>query len=108
MATKAKYILKATLSGKDYIFTYEDTQVWQAIEDFYFSDYPKLIHLADSELFPVEVKVVADGKVITTYQFQFCGCVFDHFFIKGWKAGCNLYTLDEFAKDIELHTQKNQ
>lgn len=100
----ANYILTATVDGQEYIFEYEDTMdIWQTLEEFYSSDYSETIaNRAGSGEFPVEVKAMHNGKVITTYCFKFNGCVFDHFFAKGWKTGCDPYTLDEFIKDIEI------
>lgn len=104
MTTTANYILAATVDGQEHIFEYEDTMdVWQTLEEFYSSDYSETIaNRAGSGEFPVEVKAMQNGKVITTYRLKFNGCVFDHFFAKGWKAGCDPYTLDEFIKDIEM------
>ena len=88
MTTTANYILTATVDGQEHIFEYEDTMdVWQTLEEFYSSDYSETIaNRAGSGEFPVEVKAMHNGKVITTYRLKFNGCVFDHFFAKGWKA----------------------
>ena len=108
MTTTANYILTATVGGQDFIFEYEDAMdVWHVLEEFYTEDYAEvLIELEGSETFPVEVKAMHNGKVITTYRLQFNGCVFDHFFAKGWKADCDPYTLNEFVKDIKMSEEK--
>lgn len=104
MATTANYILTATVDGQEHIFEYEDAMdIWQTLEEFYSEDYAEvLIELEGSETFPVEVKAMQNGKVIAAYRLTFNGCVFDHFFAKGWKTGCDPYTLDEFVKDIGM------
>ena len=104
MTTTAYYILTATVDGQEHIFEYEDTMdVWQTLEEFFTEDYPEaIVHLAGSGEFPVEVRAMCDGRVITIYHLTFNGCVFDHYFAKGWKAGCDPYTLDEFIKDIGM------
>lgn len=108
MITQINYILRSVVGGETYLFEYYDkNEIGEVVSAFYFEDYPeKLLHLQGSGLFPVEVLAMDGGKVCTTYRFQLDDCAFDHFFAKGWKAGCDPYTLDEFKKDIHFREVK--
>ena len=102
MITTANYILKAVVDGEVYIFPYDDLgDAWEALEEFYHEDYPEeLIRKEGGGLFPIDVIAMDGGKAIRKYEFTFNIGLFRAFFDKGHTAD-GIYTLDQFAKDIE-------
>lgn len=108
MTTTANYIIKAVVGGETYVFQYEDAMdAWEAMEQFWHDDYPEV--LADkkgSEVFPISVYAMDDGKALCEYPFMFNAAVFHAFYDHGHKAD-GIYTLDEFAKDISLTDNVN-
>lgn len=104
MTITANYILTATVGGQEHLFEYEDAMdVWHVLEEFFICDHADtLIPLKGSEVYPVEVMAMHNGKVICTYRLQFCEVIFGAYFVKGFLAGGKPYTLDEFVKDIKM------
>ena len=102
MMTTANYIVKAVVDGEVYIFPYDDLgDAWEALEEFYHEDYPEeLIRKEGGGLFPIDVIAMDGGKAIRKYEFTFNIGLFRAFFDKGHTAD-GIYTLDQFAKDIE-------
>ena len=102
MMTTANYIVKAVVDGEVYIFPYDNLgDAWEALEEFYHEDYPEeLIRKDGGGLFPIDVIAMDGGKAIRKYEFTFNIGLFRAFFDKGHTAD-GIYTLDQFAKDIE-------
>lgn len=101
MITTANYLLRAIVSNSDFYFEYEDCgDVWTALEQFWHDDYPEVLPEHDGSPFPIDVIAMEDGKAIQKYEFTFNAVVFHAFFDKGHTVD-GIYTLDQFAKDIE-------
>ena len=101
MTTTANYILKAVVDGEVFIFQYDEAgDAWEALEQFWHEDYPEVLIDKGGGLFPIDVIAMDDGKAIRKYEFEFNAGVFHAFFDKGHNAD-GIYTLDQFAKDIE-------
>ena len=100
MITTANYILKAVVDGEVFLFQYDEAgDVWEALEDFWHEDYPEVL-IDKGGLFPIDVIAMDGGKAIRKYEFMFNAGVFRAFFDKGHTAD-GIYTLNQFAKDIE-------
>ena len=100
MITTANYIVKAVVDGEVFIFQYEASVVWEALEQFWHEDYPEVLIDKGGGLFPIDVIAMDGGKVIRKYGFEFNAGVFHAFFDKGHTSD-GIYTLDQFAKDVE-------
>ena len=101
MITTANYILKAVVDGEVFIFQYDEApEVWDALEQFWHGDYPEVLIDKGDGLFPIDVIAMDGGKAIRKYEFEFNAGVFHAFFDKGHTAD-GIYTLGQFAKDIE-------
>lgn len=101
MITTANYIVKAVVDGEVFIFQYDEApEVWDALEQFWHGDYPEVLIDKGGGLFPIDVIAMDGGKAIRKYYFAFNAGVFHAFFDHGHTAD-GIYTLDQFAKDIE-------
>lgn len=101
MITTANYMIKAVVNNLTYLFQYEDSaSVWEALQQFWYDDYPETPIIESGEMFPIDVIALDGGKVIRVYSFTFHPAAFHAFFDKGHIAD-GPYTLDQFAKDIE-------
>ena len=101
MITTANYIVKAVVDGEVFIFPYDDLgDVWEALDEFWHEDYPEVLIDKGGGLFPIDVIAMDGGKAIRKYEFMFNAGVFHAFFDKGHTVD-GIYTLDQFAKDIE-------
>ena len=108
MITTANYILKAVVDGEVFIFQYDEApEVWDALEQFWHKDYPEVLIDEGGGLFPIDVIAMDGGKAIQKYEFTFNGGVFHAFFDHGHTAE-GIYTLDQFAKDIERKQEDGQ
>lgn len=101
MTTTANYIIKAVVGGDTYVFQYDEAMdAWEAMEQFWHEDYPEvIINLQGSEMFPISVYAMENGKALREYPFTFNAAIFHAFYDKGHKAD-GIYTLDEFDRDI--------
>ena len=108
MTTTANYIIKAVVGGETYVFMYEDAMdAWEAMEQFWHDDYPEVLtDKKGSEVFPISVYAMEDGKALREYPFMFNAAVFHAYYDHGHKAD-GIYTLDEFAKDISRNDNVN-
>ena len=101
MTTTANYIVKAVVDGEVFIFQYDEAgDVWEALEQFWHEDYPEVLIDKGGGLFPIDVFAMDGGKAIRKYYFAFNAGVFHAFFDHGHTAD-GIYTIDQFAKDIE-------
>jgi hypothetical protein len=101
MITTANYIVKAVVDGEVFIFQYDEAgDAWEALEQFWHEDYPEVLIDKGGGLFPIDVIAMEDSKAIRKYEFEFNAGEFHAFFDKGHTVD-GIYTLDQFAKDIE-------
>lgn len=101
MATTATYILKAVVDGETYLFHYDHCyDSWAALEQFWHDDYPATLISKGGGLFTIHILSMLEGKVISTHRVTFNAGVFHAFFDHGHTVD-GIYTLDQFAKDIE-------
>ena len=104
MMTTANYIIKAVIDGEAYLFEYNTSDVWTALEEFWHEDYCQ----ADfkSTTFPIDV-YCGIPRVIKTCHFTFNAAIFHAFYDNGHKAK-GVYTLDEFERDIRRADAANE
>ena len=101
MTTTANYILKAVVDGEVFIFQYDEAgDAWESLEQFWHEDYPEALVDKGGGLFPIDVIAMDGSKAIRKYEFMFNAGVFHAFYDKGHTVD-GIYTLDQFAKDIE-------
>lgn len=100
MISTANYILLVTLGGVQHVYQNETARdIWSALQDFYFEDYPDLIEEEDIGIFPIDIMAMDGNEVVKTERLAFSNICFDHFYVKGWKAD-GIYTLNDFYKDL--------
>jgi len=98
MITTVNYILQVVAEGETYVFEYETNDVWETLHEFWRDDFDYLAHKMITKAWPVEVRAMDGGKVITTYHLKFEQSSFHHYYDHGD------ITLDEFAEFIGLQS----